>query len=487
MAKITAVIDIGSNSARMAVFRRTSRFGFQLLEERRARVRISEDSYQNGGYLQSAPMKRAILALKEFASIAHAHGARKLFCVATSAVRDAPNALEFKRRARKESGVSIKIIEGEKEAFYGAIAALNLLPYQEGITIDIGGGSTECARLEGGEIKELISLDLGTIRLKELFFDKTSSPQEALGFIQKELSRLPESFRASRVIGIGGTIRALSKAIMKSTNYPIDTIHGFEYLVADHLESFKKITTAESSKLKQFGIKEDRLDSIRGGALIFTSLLQLFGAKEVVTSGVGVREGVFLSDLLRNQRYRFPPLFNPSVRSLEDRFSLDESCTRLVKRYALQLFDTLAPYHQINPRYKQLLGIAAKLVGIGTALDYYDRKEHASYFILHSLSYGFSHLDRAIIAHIVEFAGRKIPKEFEGILAGEAALVSQVLPWLSFILGLAECLGSAPKELGFSHHGGVLVIHSPCELYLIQEEAKKLANPSALPLVFEVR
>ena len=41
MAKITAVIDIGSNSARMAIFEKTSRYGFRLIYENKSRVRIS--------------------------------------------------------------------------------------------------------------------------------------------------------------------------------------------------------------------------------------------------------------------------------------------------------------------------------------------------------------------------------------------------------------------------------------------------------------
>ena len=66
MAKITAVIDIGSNSARMAIFRRTSRFGFHLLYEIKSKVRISEGCYEHNGILQEIPMQRAINALRVF-------------------------------------------------------------------------------------------------------------------------------------------------------------------------------------------------------------------------------------------------------------------------------------------------------------------------------------------------------------------------------------------------------------------------------------
>jgi len=56
VAKTTAIIDIGSNSIRMLVFKKTSRFGFFLLNESKFKARISESSYQNGGYLQESAM-----------------------------------------------------------------------------------------------------------------------------------------------------------------------------------------------------------------------------------------------------------------------------------------------------------------------------------------------------------------------------------------------------------------------------------------------
>ena len=64
MAKVTAVIDIGSNSARMAIYEKTSRYGFRLIYECKSRVRISQGCYENNGALQEIPMQRAISALK---------------------------------------------------------------------------------------------------------------------------------------------------------------------------------------------------------------------------------------------------------------------------------------------------------------------------------------------------------------------------------------------------------------------------------------
>ncbi len=142
MARITAVIDIGSNSARMVVFERTSRFGFHLLKEIKSKVRISEGAYENGGVLQNAAIERALNALEGFLSVARGYNARKILCVATSAVRDAPNKSEFLSLVRQKLNLNIKVIDGSKEAYYGAVAALNMLKIEDGITVDIGGGST---------------------------------------------------------------------------------------------------------------------------------------------------------------------------------------------------------------------------------------------------------------------------------------------------------------------------------------------------------
>ena len=100
MAKITTVIDIGSNSMRMVVLEKSSRYAFHLINETKVRVKISEGSYENNGNLQELPMKRAFDSLKSFLNIAKALKSRKVLCVATSALRDAPNSNVFLNKVK---------------------------------------------------------------------------------------------------------------------------------------------------------------------------------------------------------------------------------------------------------------------------------------------------------------------------------------------------------------------------------------------------
>ncbi len=412
MAKITAVIDIGSNSARMAVFKKTSRFGFYLLREEKSKVRISEGAYENGGNLQDFAIKRAVSALKEFLLIAKSLKVRKILAVATSAVRDAPNKSEFLSLVRREVGINIKVIDGEKEAFFGGVAAANLLYEKNGVTIDIGGGSTELALIKNKNIQKAISLKLGTVRLKELFFDK-GDIKGAREYIQKEINRLDKSFKQNKIFGIGGTIRALSQVIMKKIEYPLDILHGFTYKIKEHIDFLESLITMSDEELLKIGVKPERLDVIRPGTLIFIELLKYLNAKEVITSGVGVREGVFLSDLLRNHNHKFPENFNPSVRTIIDVYQINTKLSSYETKIAMNLFDLLKDDFKLDEKYKLHLTYAIKLSRAGELIDFYEAHKHTDYILLNSLHYGFRHCDRLLISKIIRFYKRKKIKKRE--------------------------------------------------------------------------
>jgi exopolyphosphatase/guanosine-5'-triphosphate,3'-diphosphate pyrophosphatase len=242
MAKITTIIDIGSNSMRMVVFKKTSRFGFHLINESKSKVKISEGCYENNGNLQELPMDRAFDTLKSFLSIASNLKSRKIICVATSALRDAPNKKQFISKVSKGLKLNIKVIDGQKEAYYGGVATLNLLPNKDFITIDIGGGSTEFAVIKDGKIRTTVSLNIGTVRLKELYFNKNDlvgAKKHILEQIDSNFGDLKQNF--SQVVGLGGSARALSRIILKKSDYSLDALHGFEYDVDNYFGLFDDI------------------------------------------------------------------------------------------------------------------------------------------------------------------------------------------------------------------------------------------------------
>lgn len=476
MAKIVAVIDIGSNSARMAIFEKTSHFGFFLLEECKSRVRVSEGSYENGGILQEYPMQRTLFALKEFMQRAKQKGARKIFCVATSALRDAPNSSEFLQRAKRECGIQIKIIDGKKEAYYGAISCLNLSHQKSGITIDVGGGSSECALLEEGKILSMASLDIGAIRIKELFFDGKNDVEGARNFIKQELQKLPKDYSHKYALGIGGSIRALSKIIAKERG--VAFLHGLEVEAEYYIDFSRKISESHNDMLSEMGFSEDRVDSIKSGALVFCAFLEYFGIKKVITCGVGVREGVFLSDLLRHCGSRFPKGFNPSLKSLLDRFEDKKSRAKEIKKQALQIFDTLSSFHKISEKYKASLAIASRLSLLGERLGCHSQSAHSAYLAFNGLEYGFSYNERSLIKTLIEYSGKKLPKE-----SRFKSLSLKELKMLCSFLSLAKILSYSPRVQYSSPATGVLQIDGAGQL--AREQILKVVKNLDFEVAFE--
>ncbi|WP_320034606.1 Ppx/GppA phosphatase family protein [Halarcobacter sp.] len=484
MAKITTIIDIGSNSMRMVVLEKSSRFAFNLINETRSRVKISEGCYENFGNLQEAALQRAFNSLQSFLNISKALKSRKIICVATSALRDAPNAKVFINKVKNELGLNIKVIDGVKEAYYGGVAALNLIHGDEFVTVDIGGGSTEFAFIKNRKIEKCISLNIGTVRLNELFFRKNDFD----GAREYVLDKLKEVMTCgheipSTVVGIGGTIRALSKVIMSKNNYPLDILHGYSYSVDLNKYIYDAILSAKDcDALKALGVKKDRYDTIKEGTFIFKTILDELQTKRVITSGAGVREGVYLSDLLRNNNNVFPANFNISVKSLLDRFQIDEKQSAYLGRNAGAIFDALQARHNLPEKYRLLLVIASKVHSIGNSLNFYKSNDNTFDFIISGLNYDFLHSSRVIVAHTIKFSKKSLPKrkdlkEYEQLLPD-----IEVMQWLSFMISLNLLINqdlSCPK-VEYTLKSNKLKVSLDQSIFMIENEIEKLETPKNL-------
>ncbi len=488
MAKRTTIIDIGSNSMTLVIYEKSSRFAFHLIEKVRSSVRIGENAYADNGALTKEAMDRAFHTLQDFVQISKSYKAQKILCVATSALRDAPNRAEFLQRVRKELKLNIKVIDGEREAYFGALAALNLLPkFKEATTIDIGGGSTELAKIVDGKIVETISLKLGTVRLKELFFDQKKGFKEASEYVKEVVSELPEAFQSECVIGIGGTIRALSKAIMRMEKYPIDTLHAFEYKYDDYAKFIKKVAKSSVLELKDFPISSSRYDTIREGSTIFYTLNKRLHTKKVLTSKAGVREGVYLHDILRNSNHLFPHNFNVSIRSLIDRFALLPKHCSHTQRVAKVIYDVVADEFDKKRRYEEILGMSAKLLLIFNRLNIYSNSDYSFFYLLENLNFSLSHEEKILIAVLLRFSQKgkvdtSIYKTYKSLLPS-----LETVQWLTFILSVDEAIvrNKSLSPIKAAYDGKVLTIYSHEERFLAKEAIKKVKKPKPVAVILE--
>ena len=113
-----ASIDIGSNAIRLLfdnVFETVNGPVFKKALLVRVPIRLGEDAFITGK-ISDQNIIHLVDCMKAFAFLMKAHEVISYKAFATSAMRDASNTDEIIERIKKESGINIEIISGDKEA-----------------------------------------------------------------------------------------------------------------------------------------------------------------------------------------------------------------------------------------------------------------------------------------------------------------------------------------------------------------------------------
>ena len=164
-----AVVDIGSNSGRVMVFRPEAGGHLHVLAGSRAALRLARDLDRD----RPDPARGARAGVRGAAGLprdrAAAPGVRRIEAAGTSALRDAANGPPFIRRVKRELGITIRILSGLEEARYGFLGAVGGLPVDDGVFFDLGGGSLQVGRFRepaaagGGERAARLAARLGRV------------------------------------------------------------------------------------------------------------------------------------------------------------------------------------------------------------------------------------------------------------------------------------------------------------------------------------
>src|SRR5512145_1492668 len=99
-----AVIDVGSNSVRLVVYRIDGRAMTPILNEK-VMAGLGRDIARSG-FLASEGVDVALRALRRFATLVDALRIKDVFAVGTAAVREARDGRAFAARVLAETGIS---------------------------------------------------------------------------------------------------------------------------------------------------------------------------------------------------------------------------------------------------------------------------------------------------------------------------------------------------------------------------------------------
>ena len=297
------MIDIGSNSARVVVYRRDAAGRLRILAGSRAALRLVRD-VDRGRRLSDESIERALRALADFRALAQGAGAVQVMAVATAAMRDAVNGPQLIERVRRELGLPLEVIDGEAEARYGFLGAIQGLPVDDGQLFDLGGGSMQVTRFRERRLVRSWSMPLGSLRLSSAFLARDPPARSELGRLRRHVDKLlqaaglPDLRAGEALVGTGGTVRNLAKIDARARGYPIRRVHGYRIERRRLREIVARLATTRAKRRDSIpGLSAERSDSIVGGALAVEMLAEALGADGILISGQGVREGLAASQL----------------------------------------------------------------------------------------------------------------------------------------------------------------------------------------------
>jgi exopolyphosphatase/guanosine-5'-triphosphate,3'-diphosphate pyrophosphatase len=404
-----AVIDIGSNSGRVMVYRREAAGHLHILAGSRASLRLAR-GMERSGRIEPEALERAFEALRDFRSIARGAGVRRIVAAGTSALREAANGPAFIRRVHRDLGLRIQILSGVEEARFGFLGAVGGLPADDGVLFDLGGGSLQVGRFRGRRLLAASSLPLGALRVSDAYLRSDPPTSREIRRLREHARREVEAAALAPLgpgqclVGTGGTLRNLARVDQRVSGYPIPRLHGYLLTRRRLHEVNARLLGSRAKKRGRLpGLNADRRDSVVGGGLVIETLMDVLETDEIVVSGQGVREGLAMS-LARESLAPADTTRRISLDALAARFA-GWSPERAGRRERLVTGLLEALFSSAPADLAEVLRLGARILDVGRTVDFFDRYDHVADLVLATDLAGFSHRQVALLAAVLRQAG----------------------------------------------------------------------------------
>jgi exopolyphosphatase/guanosine-5'-triphosphate,3'-diphosphate pyrophosphatase len=444
-----AAIDIGSNSIHMVVAEVGAGGGYRLLGREREMVRLGKTGFGDGALSETA-MQDGLETLAKMTTIARLKGAERVVAVATSAVREAANGADFLARVKALTGLDVQLLTGveEGELIYRAVREVVDLGPGAAAIADVGGGSTEWIATRGGEIEQVVSLALGSLRCAvELAGDPPGGAD--LDRLRRQLARrLAETVPrgpVERLVATSGTAVCCADLVDHFAGRPWKELSGGlrEVRTKDLallVERLRPLKRRQIAALPPVG--GPRSESLLAGAVLLQELVAHAGVDRFQVSDRALREGLVLAALGQPIPAAGQPgdLRRRQVLRLAERAETAYRHDLQTARLATRLFDVTASVHGLGSREREWLEYAALLHDIGYSIHYRGHHKHAYYLIANAVLDAFDPREIEIIAHVARYHRGATPKPGHPTFAALKPWQQRIIRKLAALLRVADAL-----------------------------------------------
>ena len=385
-----AVIDIGSNSVRLVVYRLEGRAIWTVFNEK-VLAGLGRDLAKTGRLAPDGVIQ-TLQALKRFRAVLEAVNPAETFVVATAAAREAVDGQDFIDRVRDETGFVVRVLSGEEEAHYAAVGVLAGAPDAEGVVGDLGGASLELVRLSATGAGRGVTLPLGPFSLSTAGgFDG----ERVRRLSRERIATVAADFKTDTFHAVGGAWRNLALLHMRLSGYPLHVVHQYEIGAAEALDAARLVAHQSKSSLERIeGMSKKRSETLPYAAVVLETLIEQLGVKRIEISAYGVREGLLFEAMPPRVR-GLDPLIEGCAALGARQGAVDDLDTAL-DAWITPAFRTLPPL--FGERDGILVSAACRLSDVGARLHPDHRADLVFEQVLRAPIAGQTHVERCFLA-----------------------------------------------------------------------------------------
>jgi len=444
-----AVIDLGAHSARLEIAQILPDGQIEEIQHLTQPIRLGAEVFVDGR-IHSANVKLVAKILADFSTVMAECRVQRYKAIATSAVREATNREIFLSRVERLTGIQLDILEAPEEARLIYLALKEALAGELGPGIGnalicvIGTGASLLMHVRDGRLQCAESVRLGTIRMIEELAGSVT-PGHAREVLDPFIStmidwsgRFSAVTQSDRLIAIGSTVRSLARF----SGHKPRSRHA--EITRDDLRVIATRTAGKAATdiAAEWQLSDTLAESVQPCCVMLENLIDIVATDRVLVPMVNTRDAV-LSDLIREVRGESDP-FEPEIISAAEhlgrKYHYDQDHARAVANVAVRLFDELQELHELPPRARLLLEVAAILHDIGFFISNQEHHKHSFYLIAHSELPGITPEEKRILSVVGRYHRRSMPKashtEYTSLSPENRLLVSK----LAAILRVADSL-----------------------------------------------
>jgi exopolyphosphatase / guanosine-5'-triphosphate,3'-diphosphate pyrophosphatase len=290
-----AAIDIGSNAIRFQVstildLDKSESILFKKLEYIRFPLRLGHDVFATGR-ISPKSFEKFKKLMKAFKLLIELYEVDDYMFCATSAMRESENGPELVSDIFDEYGITIHVIDGNREAELINKAISSYLTEKTYLHIDVGGGSTELNLYTSGKKIKTRSFKMGSVRILE----HHDSPVIWEDMKHWVIENVKKEYGKVTAVGTGGNISKI---------FELAKLKPGKVLSLKRVKSIRDMIKDLSidERIYKLQMNPDRADVIIPASDIYIQVMEWAHAASILVPEVGLKDGMMLFLLEKNRK-----------------------------------------------------------------------------------------------------------------------------------------------------------------------------------------